>query len=61
MVAGKKNAQEYVAEWRRISAPCGEDLEAAARAEADRLDQAYPPERLNRLVDAGGLDEASSG
>ena len=57
MVAGKKTANEYVAEWRRQSGTCGADLEAAAQAEADRLDREYPPERLNQLVEAGGLDE----
>ena len=30
MVAGKKTAHEYVAEWRRHSVPCGDDLEAVA-------------------------------
>jgi hypothetical protein len=57
IVAGKKTAQEYVAEWRRRSVPCGDDLEAAAQVEAARLDTAYPQERLDRLVERGGLDE----
>ena len=57
MVAGKKTANEYVAEWRRESAPCGADLEATAQAEADRLDREYPSERLSRLVESGGLDQ----
>ena len=60
MVAGKKTAHEYVAEWRRHSVPCGDDLEAVAEAEAARLDAAYPPERLSRLVDRGGLDDDES-
>lgn len=57
MVAGKKTANEYVAEWRRESAPCGVDLAAAAQTEADRLDREYSPERLSRLVESGGLDQ----
>jgi hypothetical protein len=57
MVAGKKTAHEYVAEWKRASRPCGDDLEAAAEAEAARLDAAYPPERLRRLVEHGGIDD----
>jgi hypothetical protein len=56
IVAGKTTAQDYVEEWRRVSAPCGDDLEAAATAEAERLDAAYPPERLDRLVGNGGLE-----
>ena len=57
IVAGKTTAQDYVAEWRRTSTPCGDDLEAVAEAEAARLEQSYPPERLDRLVDHGGLDD----
>ena len=56
MVAGKKTAQDYIGEWRRTSRPCGDDLEAEAMAEVARIEVEYPKERLNRLVDAGGLD-----
>jgi hypothetical protein len=56
MVAGKKTAQEYIAEWRRESRPCGDDLEAEATGEATRLEAAYDRDRLNRLVDHGGID-----
>ena len=35
---------------------CGPDLEGEAKAEAERLDAAYPDERLNRLARAGGFD-----
>lgn len=56
MVAGKKTAQEYVAEWRRESRPCGDDLEAEAGAEHARLEAAFDRDRLNRLVDNGGID-----
>jgi hypothetical protein len=56
IVAGKTTAQDYVAEWRRTSTPCGEDLEGAAASEAERLDAAYPPERLERLAGNGGLE-----
>ena len=31
IVAGKTTAQDYVEEWRRVSTPCGDDLEAARR------------------------------
>jgi hypothetical protein len=56
IVAGKTTAQDYVEEWRRVSTPCSNDLEAEATAEAERLDAAYPPERLDRLATNGGLD-----
>jgi hypothetical protein len=60
MVAGKKTAQDYIEEWRRESKPCSDDLEAEAAAEAARLDAAYPRERLNALVDRGGVEAAPS-
>ncbi len=56
IVAGKTTAQDYVAEWRRTSTPCGDDLEAVAAKEAERLEQSYPPERLDRLAANGGRE-----
>jgi hypothetical protein len=59
MVAGKKTANEYVGEWRRSSLPMprsGDGIEAAARAEANRLETAFPRERLQRFVANGGWD-----
>jgi Virulence factor len=58
IVAGKTTAQDYVAEWRRVSTPCEDDLEAVAAAEAERLDRTYPPERLDRLAANGGQEPA---
>jgi hypothetical protein len=59
MVAGKKTASEYVGEWRRVSLALPPDLDAiavAATEEADRLDDAFPKERLQRFVANGGWD-----
>ena len=58
MVAGKKTASEYVGEWRRaaLEIPAGLDELAAADAEARRLDDAFPRERLQRFVANGGWD-----
>ena len=55
MAAGLTNAHDYVREWRREARPCGDDLDAEARAEAARLDAAYPRERLQQLAAAGGV------
>ncbi|HLF62004.1 MAG TPA: virulence factor [Acidimicrobiia bacterium] len=55
--AGLTGTDEYLAEWRRTTRPCGDDLEAEARAEADRLESMFPPEVLDRIVRAGGLAE----
>ena len=57
--AGLFGTDEYLAEWRRETRPCGDDLEVEARAEADRLEAAHPPEALDVLARAGGLREAA--
>jgi hypothetical protein len=59
MVAGKKTANEYVGEWRRTSLPLpagGDGIQGAAEAEAQRLDAAFPRERLQLFVANGGFD-----
>jgi hypothetical protein len=53
--SGRREMDAYIAEWRKTQQPCGTDLEAVARAEAERLEAAYPKEVLNRLVAAGGV------
>jgi hypothetical protein len=63
MVAGKKTANEYVGEWRRTSlgVPAGDGIVAAAEAEARRLDDAFPRERLQKFVANGGWDPDVTG
>jgi hypothetical protein len=59
MVAGKRSAGDYVAQWRRtaIALPEGEtDLAATTEAEAERLKADFPPERLSVFVTTGGWD-----
>ena len=59
MAAGKKTASEYVGEWRRAALPLPADaraIQVAAEHEAERLDQAFPRERLQRFVANGGWD-----
>lgn len=58
-VAGKKDMDEYLAEWRRVERPCGEDLEAEAAAEAARIEEAYSKERLRALVANRGHEVAT--
>jgi hypothetical protein len=53
--AGLFGTDEYLGEWRKDSRPCGDDLEAEARAEADRLEAALGEETLRALAKAGGL------
>ena len=57
MVAGKTQASQYVGEWRRsvISSGSG-DPQTAAMAAAASLEEAFPRERLDEFVKAGGWD-----
>lgn len=57
--AGRRSYDDYLAEWRREQRPCGDDLEAAAREEAARLEAAYTTGVLNRLVASGGVAQRS--
>ncbi|HFA59741.1 MAG TPA: hypothetical protein ENJ83_03530 [Rhodospirillales bacterium] len=64
MRAGLTGTDAYLAAWRRSDPePCGEDPEAEADRLAAEIEAAYPPERLRRLVVAGGhepMDEPPS-
>jgi hypothetical protein len=52
---GLIGTDDYLSEWHKDTRACGEDLEGEARAEADRLDRAFPPDVLDGLARAGGL------
>jgi len=54
-------AHEDVAQWRRVSRPCGEDLAAEAAAAAAALIADYSSERLGKLGYAGGFADAGGG
>ena len=55
-VAGKKDMDEYLAEWRRVERPCGADLEAEVAAELARIEAEYGKERLRALVTNRGFE-----
>jgi len=57
IVAGLADADSYLAEWRRVTAGCNGDMAAAVAAEAARLEDAYPGDRLERLIRAGGVED----
>lgn len=61
--AGIYTADDDIAQWRRVSAPCAGDVAAAAEAEAARLEASVSREFLGRLAYAGGfaadIDDAS--
>lgn len=55
MKAGLVDSDVYLEEWRRESRPCGDDLEAEAAAEAERIERRYTREVLAALTRAGGV------
>ena len=61
MRAGRTGSAAYIADWTRSPVrPCGDDLEAEAQAEADRLEARYSDDDLLRLVRAHGVDAAKA-
>ena len=56
MVAGMDDTDSYVAQWRRESTPLSDDMAAAVADEVARIDAAYDPERLEHLVQSGGIE-----
>jgi hypothetical protein len=57
MRAGKASSGDYLADWKR-SEPrrCGDDLQAEATAEADRIEARYSDADLLRLIRAHGVE-----
>lgn len=54
---GADSTDDYLADWRRgTPEDCGEDLEAEAKALAEKLEADYPSERVKSLVENGGRD-----
>lgn len=59
MRAGKAGSDAYLADWKRSSpVDCGNDMQAVAQAEADRIEALYSDDDLLRLIRAHGVDEA---
>jgi hypothetical protein len=59
--AGRREMDAYIAEWRKVQRPCSDDLEAEARAEAERLEAEYSKDVLAVLAKAGGVAAAAEG
>ena len=57
IVAGLTDTDSYLAEWRRVAARCNGDMAATVAAEVARLEDAYPGDRLERLIRAGGVED----
>jgi hypothetical protein len=54
--AGKRAYNDYISEWRRTQARCGDDIDQEVAAEAERLEADYDRHRLAMLIQAGGVD-----
>ena len=52
--AGLTGSDEYLAEWRSETQECSADLEREVDEAAARLEAAFSPDELKRLVDSGG-------
>ena len=61
MRAGKGSSDKYLEEWRRVSKPCGDNIEEVLQAEAARIEAAFNDERLEAMVKAGGVDGGTEG
>lgn len=57
MRAGRGSSDKYLEDWRRVSQPCGPDLEQAVADEVARLESCFPPEVLTRVIRAKGRVE----
>jgi Virulence factor len=58
---GLIGTDEYLDQWHRDSAPCGDDLEAEAASAAHRLEQTYGDSLLETLVRSGGRRDETGG
>lgn len=57
MRAKLRDSDSYLAEWRRAEpVDCGDDLENEVSLAAQKLEAAYDKERLESLVENGGLE-----
>ena len=61
MVAGLIGSDDYLAQWRRTTRACGDDLAEEAAAEMERIHNEYSRERINTFVLNGGFDPDASG
>lgn len=61
MRAGKASSDAYLADWKRSEpVACGDEMQAAAQNEADRLEALYSDDDLLRLIRAHGVDESKA-
>ncbi len=59
MRADMVGTDAYLEQWRRVSEPCGDDLEAIASEAAERLEKEYDKDRLMTLIKNKGLEPSA--
>ncbi|WP_120498897.1 virulence factor [Kiloniella sp. EL199] len=60
MKAKLKDSDSYLEHWRRsVPTDCGDDLDAEAQAMATQIENEYTDEKLDALVQNGGLSNDS--
>jgi hypothetical protein len=57
MRAGRGSSDAYLADWKRISSQADGDLDELVTEQVRLLEAEFPPERLERIVKAGGHTE----
>ena len=60
MRAGKGRSDAYLSDWNREQTFCGDDLDAEARTEADRLERQYTDDDLLKLIRSHGESPTST-
>jgi len=59
MRGGLAGSDAYLEQWRRVSEPCGDDLETIAREAAQHLEAEYDRDRLLALIRNEGREPAA--
>ncbi|MBA3778233.1 MAG: virulence factor [Chloroflexi bacterium] len=54
--AGRRAYNDYIAEWRKVQRPCGDEIEGEVQDESERLERDYSRHRLAELIVSGGVD-----
>jgi cvfA/B/C family virulence factor len=56
---GLIGTDEYMAEWHKQKRPCGDELEAEVKTEAERLELEFTDEILDELSKTGGVRDGT--
>lgn len=60
MAAGMAGTDAYLEEWKRVTRPCGGNLEVEVQQEVDSLETAWTYARVSAAAKAGGIDQMNA-